>query len=1338
MLIGNYPVATSIDDSDIIIISKDGVHLMQINATEAGLGSGAGLRWWKETETDIYREYVVVGADAALVKVNEGTANETMAYEFQKHYFCPDNMNVVAGYSNQPLQAGVIQPPKDAKGNTAWFKPNGEEDKDDCWPWDILTANSYFVAGNSVSPECCKATDQPMIAVAGVKVYSQDGIYFTQHAPGQIWCSEPGVYTAGYANTPFNESWGFTYGNNSLLYQASKWGEGLNFPSYEDQSQYYQDYTEDETEASLDAWPPSVGPCYGNSAGSGNSSGYICGFRGSKEFKDFFDAVAATGESDWKHSSAGIYSISGAISGYISDNVPTLGDKIGDIISATTDDPSAAIFGLCNLFGVAYNNCTDHPETNWDSYTVDTAIGDVYEVKIHLYSPFAYATWHWEPFYAIAGGMGEIPSFPLKKVSDYTRDNEDGYPITQKYPFYNYWKNEINDGDYGPLSSALSSHINHRNPFNFNGENVYYKTKLTDNDVTGTGPFFVHVCDGWQAEIKDGMSVYDFSLFPSGRFEFDNDEGWRSCIDGDPVQTNFTVTDYDGIVHPLFGDGATNDGWTYCGPRTSGGSTYGIYRGCYNPPDPEHGIDTPTGMGAMFAGKTKSQDDWSIKFYDDWELGNHWIWDKDFLEEILNEKVVKHRFDYTQTVRYHQGISTETPVVKTATVRHHVIEVYKGFTTKANVYAGERILKRFRDLGNRFIKTSGLKAFAPVTSDGADAVTTSIGVQEEEGFWTGYTHYNTDEEVAEGKPEKEKVKKIYIDTETGTVNTKGTYQINDKNIDDILQKKLIEGPGIELKSNADGTETISSTAVQEAIEDFAEAIVESTVAPGIISTYDGENDEVELQLLHEVTGGTASGTKVPCKVTRSTGSSGHGIKDTIQVDKSDLGIPTIQVGHGLQDIGSPALHQHILESKALDNIKVNGVKATRTYDGTQDGDGWYVDLDISGGGGKDTTIYTPVPDYNNRSLITTLTQSQDEYTATADGVLYFNCHWVASTTSATINIGGVIFEIGTTQYGNERSDGASMLPLAKGQKAKLVSYTGDISTSESVVGGRFYFIPYLAREDTDTAFVSANIDYSVSSTSIAPQSLPVVTLNAYDPEGTYYTFEPTSDGVLIPANGNPNVNEGHIKIFPLEEDGTCIDPYYFSYVTNGYAHYESFPVRKGRTYKIGRTSSNKMAYLQFKPFVTSQDSNIWAPLLDYANAEELSLIDGASGLKTIPEPAITDRPGILIDKCYSSSDLQFKPSVVVSNGNWNLTHAGTNTLHSYIQVPAYTARPWYYTLESGHTGTPKVVFIPFKKLVIPGVDYIVENGNSLVNNGVCDLTSLFNRVAALEAEVFPT
>lgn len=51
MLAGYLPFADQIDDTDVIIISKDGVHLYQASAA----GIGGGLRYWVETEDEIYR-----------------------------------------------------------------------------------------------------------------------------------------------------------------------------------------------------------------------------------------------------------------------------------------------------------------------------------------------------------------------------------------------------------------------------------------------------------------------------------------------------------------------------------------------------------------------------------------------------------------------------------------------------------------------------------------------------------------------------------------------------------------------------------------------------------------------------------------------------------------------------------------------------------------------------------------------------------------------------------------------------------------------------------------------------------------------------------------------------------------------------------------------------------------------------------------------------------------------------------------------------------------------------------------------------------------------------------
>ena len=71
MIIGTLPFADTIDDGDVFIISKDGVHLYQASAA----GLGGGLRYWVETEDEIYREADITALSALVYDPTAETYN---------------------------------------------------------------------------------------------------------------------------------------------------------------------------------------------------------------------------------------------------------------------------------------------------------------------------------------------------------------------------------------------------------------------------------------------------------------------------------------------------------------------------------------------------------------------------------------------------------------------------------------------------------------------------------------------------------------------------------------------------------------------------------------------------------------------------------------------------------------------------------------------------------------------------------------------------------------------------------------------------------------------------------------------------------------------------------------------------------------------------------------------------------------------------------------------------------------------------------------------------------------------------------------------------------------
>ena len=181
MLIGNYPVADEIGDDDILIISKDGVHLLQVTVRQAGFGGG--LKWWVETETEIYREYEASELGyASLVKVLVGTQWECDAYSFMNTYYVPDIFPQVCMLSD----IDKLSQPENRLGKIMAMNTRTQETPDDCGPTSCLVNRRtyahygpYYTAinnygsttGLTVNTYCQKSNDYPVVTVAGCKMY---------------------------------------------------------------------------------------------------------------------------------------------------------------------------------------------------------------------------------------------------------------------------------------------------------------------------------------------------------------------------------------------------------------------------------------------------------------------------------------------------------------------------------------------------------------------------------------------------------------------------------------------------------------------------------------------------------------------------------------------------------------------------------------------------------------------------------------------------------------------------------------------------------------------------------------------------------------------------------------------------------------------------------------------------------------------------------------------------------------------------------------------------------------------------------------------------------------
>ena len=1316
MLIGNFPIADQVDPEDVILISKDGVHLEQITAELAGLG-GTGLRWWKETETQIYRDYNAVSTSVTLTKVLEGTEFETMAYKWKNNdrpsnqdtvFFLEKFLDTAAFFSDNDKHLSI---PMDATGESTLYQPALDEDEHNCNPYgtglfiiEHLTCNA-----SSASVRNHKSQGEPSITVVGIDTYCIHADHLIQNAPGwangelqvgnSIW---HGQYEAG--SKPRS-------GDNGLwcadLYAADSAGPDnhhMQYPYDEGLTNFYELTPMDDQEYTCtqgyDLCPPRIPNAY---IGDRSFQAYGTSEDGRDRYAKAYAAFKGMGESGWSYKDGSMASAAAQLSDYISADP-------ADIVAAATDDPSCAVYSLLAHMEVAYNAEPSHPSP-WIQTGEHEHTAKLYSFTPYIFSPYGYATEETDPYVvstSIIGGGVKLERFPLKKVDDYNRNNEmGGGSEPSRYAFYNYWN------DDSAYASAYNRGLTGCSSMDVNVS----KTILTDNKDYHTGMRWPHVSQAMQAEYKDlGLCIWDITMFPAYKSWFDTTNGAKKiCEMGKPLTNHPTLEGYDGYEVGL------NDEYFSNGYK---GCTYGStpWKGIYTY-DPDHPADPPARYKAkLYAGKNKGNGD--INF--DKTIGKHWFFDKEFLEEIMEEVISVQEIEWTETWTYedHDPTHAGDPYPDEVYIlEHHELLVQKSFRIKQGY--GQTVLDRYRTLMQHHLGFDYYGHLLGLGGTGERKTSTEISVGNH-AFWTGFKDFT------QGEEEPKVTKMAYIDLQTGAINTESGYCIHEQPLETYFQKKLTEGPGINIDDKGDGTCVITTTVMEEAVKDLGESIHTSR---GLSSSYSDQTKEITINLLHEITGGVDDGDYVSLSVNR-TEPGENTLRDIIRLDKTKLHIPVIRQGHGV-GISSVGDDRYI-SSTALDKIKVNGQEQSIQVDPTSNDR--YVDLTIeSGGGGQTVDIYKPIPDYANRSsIITTFSVKNNTYTAPADGVLYLKCRTtsivfaqVGVTKSGATGETGPVYSLGNGKTG-DISDAANMIPMQKGNVAKLLMNPQNISTSESSNGGKFYFIPYVKRDDSETDWVSGDINFTTATASIAGYQMANSNSDTYDSSVNYYTFTPTADGVLMPSNGNPNTGAGKFRIFPME-NGEAVDCYYMRSVYNGQAPFEMFPLKKGQTYKFARSSSDVGGNLYFYPFTTKQTDDIYTPFLDWDAAETISLSASTSDWSVMTAPAVTDRPGILIDRINSSNNETLGIMVKTSDGNWELTHNNSTSSKQFIQVPAYDSYNWRYRGASG-----SVIFVPFKKLVNPGIDFAVENGHNLVSNKTLDLSALYNRIAALEAAVFPT
>lgn len=1238
MLIGNFPIADRVDPEDVIIISKDGVHLEQITAELAGLG-GTGLRWWKETETEIYREYTVENLGAPVPKTlrvanQSGTGyDEVPGYEWHGRYFEKDDFEAHAAF-----------PAKDVNNNQPWI-----------WFYDPLTMEATH-------------PDKPMFNTFDLlpeehddTVFDPDDINVIQKATVtwyQGYLSDMGYSTGDTGTHPTS-----AYVRYSKAFPRAYIGIGTLRTWTIPNSQFYQ-----------------MGAVIAPNNGVGDISADCRG--GHKQ------AGACV--------SSGTY---GYFNEFPESGIPTdIADLVAEHDGEVTYDSSAENTAYYFVSGESIDPFSGGDYYNVPHMFIATCVGydpDYKEEGVISDDPTQETAHPGQNFPKITQGGGRVQQFVDRDIitNNVKPDFTDMYRAMHS-PDHNGGKDTI--GCWSGLPYFSTGAV-YEDWYGYEGEGSTLKSNSA-KEKAAEYPV-INRPDSIVIDYKDPEGyVWDVLIFPISYTYYNS---VTPAVDGGSYGSSAPYKHFDFSDEQVF----QLDRGVKINNRNVGmvGNWFDDY----------------TSQLYHFA-YTNDPNTYSMKVPIKFVIRK--VRFREYTGDIASPVII-----HVETVgspdyyTYMDNVAQDPTHWTMLGTDHHLYLSYY-YTSTPNSKFGDYYLRNARDIAANLINGLGISGFKPAESD-TSIVRTNIGVEENMGYRTGYSYHDY-----EGN---EKFKEMAsIDPYKGTGYFKGALYENGKPISNSYQKKLVPGDNI----------TINGNVISAGIElDPSEFVRNNFVSGTGIDITVNQNQKIQFDMDFELTGGTASGTLVPCAVSPVTASDNK-VKYKVQVDKDELDIPVLVAGHGVSiNRPSPVSPQQYISSTALDKVKVNGQEQSIQVDPTSNDR--YVDLTIeSGGGGQTVDIYKPIPDYANRSsIITTFSVKNDTYTAPADGVLYLRCRTTSTvfaqvgvTKSGATGETGPVYSLGNGKTG-DISDAANMIPMQKGNVAKLQGQNPqNISTSESGNGGKFYFIPYVKRDDSETDWVSGDVNFTTATTSIAGYQMANSDSDTYDSSVSYYTFTPTVDGVLVPSNGNPNTGAGKFRIFPME-NGEAVDCYYMRSVNNGQAPFEMFPLKKGQTYKFARSSSDVGGNLYFYPFTTKQTDDIYTPFLDLDAAETISLSASTSTWSVITSPAVTDRPGILIDRINSSSNETLGIMVKTSDGNWELTHNSSTSSKQFIQVPAYDSYNWRYRGASG-----SVIFAPFKKLVNPGIDFAVENGHNLVTNKTLDLSALYDRIAALEAAVFPT
>lgn len=1394
MLIGNYPVADEIGDDDILIISKDGVHLLQVTVRQAGFGGG--LKWWVETETEIYREYEASELGyASLVKVLVGTQWECDAYSFMNTYYIPELFPQVCMLSD----INKLSQPENRLGKIMAMNVRTQETPDNCGPDTCLAHRNTYVhygpyytyytnygsnVGLKVSTSCQKSNDYPVVTIAGCKMYSVSEEHliknfpmftYTDYARATDWnfsgsgCGEyiggQGGHNSGFdghvaamVNCPTKHGGG-VFVNGELGSLGEQYGNFGWFKYWDpiplDKHGDYDDY-----HAASDGWHGLQ--AYSRSDGIG--PGGCCIHNGATDSYSASAVYNALTSIDFHRTGCYFVPIIHALNNCFATGV----DPYDILEAAGTDDPSAAINQILEAHRLWTTEHDWHPKPESEWWTGDENVKEVtqYTVTLDIVSPFTFATEHEEPVTVIYNTYGYEPD-PVRtelNVNDYTRETE-----------YNYFDRHSNL-PYGSNINPLATWQTWNDPIHDPGgssgnwridltrNNWGYWGHWTNDPVHETGMYDINVMDPIAfTRINNGGIAWDVTFVPITRNWFDRDSENRAVnrkgyfdTEWNQLEYPFSIRDHEGNFHtyPDYVYQEDDD------PLATHGYNYLAFDHPYSASEYDYRYDTKEPDERIVQDICVGKFDIDDKLTYDFSLGKHWIFDKEFLQENLEEHVFVDEDHYTFTETLYDNDITHVPPHPDQKRIYHMYNyvVRKGYTAKTDM--GEKALRRARKCFDTFLENSRSRIVFPKVAEGDSGpkIKTSIGV-DGDAFWTGYVTETPDPEEPEVMVKTEH-KQFNVDQDTGDVDTQGKYMIKGVDIRDILQEKLVAGKGISLHSDGKGTTTVTNTMMDTALDELVDTFRGSAgIIVGKTTDPTTHEDEVHFNLNHDlipITNETKQQSEhpedlIPVQVHRTSLPAQYRMVDELYFDRTNVGYHNLMVDNGLEL--SDSQNTWRIKSTALDNIRVNGVKQEKVFDlypppGQETGDGYYVDIQIdpSGGGGVEYKIPQPMLDYANKSEEIRCNNQEGTtiLTAPADGVLYV---YDRKSNYNYINVivdGTFTFTFGN-MYGktNTYDDVSNMLPLSKGQVVTL-------GTKNVATGGsgypQFYFIPYVTTTSDAESFVLPVVDYSTAAQTFTTSDIP---------SSGSYTFTASIDGVLCndPSYGGYNYS-GTVTIKPLDDEDQPIDTYMLANSPGSTSNTHEmdwqiqFPVQKGKKYNISKSSSTACGSMRFTLFayetVSKADDVIFAPYLDYDNAEVIHMQSGSNyEYVAITPPTITDKPGILISIAEPSTNTQSRRHKIKLSDTYPcndqiylVSRLETNCVHRHIIVPAYEDYTWKVEGGSQAFWTEEdLIFVPFADYSPPGVDRIVANGKSLVKDRICDLSELYNKIADLEARV---